>query len=107
MVDFTCAMAWGYWNATSAADRGRSPRRSKEISQESTTTHQRHTHQVVQNVVELPPEEPVPIPQETTYTTTITHNTTQVSEVEFDPEQHNLSRYSFLVKKVGGLVVKV
>lgn len=85
-------MAWGYWNATSAADRGRSPRRNKEINQEPATTHQRHTHQVVQNVVELPPEEPAPIPQETTYTTAIAHNTTQVSEVEFDPEHHNLSR---------------
>lgn len=86
-------MAWGYWNATSAADRGRSPRRNKEFNhQEPATTHQRHTHQVVQNVVEPPPEEPAPIPQETTYTTAIPHNTTQVSEVEFDPEPHNLSR---------------
>ncbi|XP_066259766.1 atypical protein kinase C-like [Euwallacea similis] len=86
-------MAWGYWNATPAADRGRSPRRNKEFSQETPSggsSQQRHNNHV-QNPIEIL-EEPVPLPQETCPSSVSHNSTTQICEGDFDAEHHPLSR---------------
>lgn len=89
-------MAWGYWSATPVADRGRSPRRNKESSQETNNLHiqqQRHTQS--QNMVETI-EDPAPISQETYCTIIPNSSTTEQSlhrvETEFEAEHHQLSR---------------
>ncbi|KAH1025760.1 hypothetical protein HUJ05_010422 [Dendroctonus ponderosae] len=86
-------MAWGYWNATPAADRGRSPRKNKEFGQDN---HNHHTSQP-RHTQPLPVVEPVEetpcLPQESCSSVVMpNHSSTRVSEVEFEAELQTLSR---------------
>lgn len=99
-------MAWGYWNATPAADRGRSPRKNKEFSQDNHNQHAsqlRHTQPppVVEPVEEIPC-----LPQESSSSVIMpNHSNIHLSEVEFETEHQTLSRYTLCINDQNSEIV--